>query len=192
MAKMYFCYRLTPLLLLLPPLLRFPLQCHSYLFNLPTTQHTSQKRFPIHPAPLTPLSIYPCRNHRQRIFCDNSASSASLTSKSSSNRPLRWFSSSNLLSQTSLVVVGESSVAVYFFLARFWSPFDAFSQCFPSTSFEPSPAYLLHLFILTKTSLCFPFQLFPNSNGLFLQIGYDSLVGLVCLLYYIRKVSVKV
>ncbi|GMI48304.1 hypothetical protein TrCOL_g10488 [Triparma columacea] len=49
-------------------------------------------------------------------------------------------------------------------------------------------AYLVHLLVLTKTSLSFPFQLLPNNHGLFLQIGYDSLAGMICLSFYVRKV----
>ncbi|GMI02441.1 hypothetical protein TrLO_g27 [Triparma laevis f. longispina] len=46
--------------------------------------------------------------------------------------------------------------------------------------------YALHLCILTKRSFVFPFQLIPNNHGLFLQIGYDSIAGMLSLAMFLR------
>jgi len=80
-------------------------------------------------------------------------------------------------------------------LARLFAPPRPASLVLQLTTLPPQTclllsAYLFHLFILTKKSIPFPFQLLPNNQGLFLQIGLDSLAGIVCLGFYVRKVNV--
>ncbi|GMI08557.1 hypothetical protein TrVE_jg6716 [Triparma verrucosa] len=45
--------------------------------------------------------------------------------------------------------------------------------------------------VLTKRSLAFPFQLIPNDQGLFLQVGYDSIAGMMSLAAFLRFDSVR-
>ena len=52
--------------------------------------------------------------------------------------------------------------------------------------------YIFHLLVLTQHELVFPFQLFPNDDGRFQSIGFDSIAGMVSLvsmIYYKRKKS---
>jgi len=52
--------------------------------------------------------------------------------------------------------------------------------------------YVFHLLVLTQHELVFPFQLFPNDDGRFQSIGFDSIAGMVSLfsmIYYKRKTS---
>lgn len=49
--------------------------------------------------------------------------------------------------------------------------------------------YFFHMLVLSKVAMPFPFQLLPNTHGLFQSIGMDSLAGVVFLgvLAYFRK-----
>ena len=47
--------------------------------------------------------------------------------------------------------------------------------------------YVFHLTVLTQNQVVFPFQLWPNNNGWFQSIGFDSLAGIISLAIALRS-----